>query len=73
MEPIATSVSDAAKALSVGRTSIYVLIREGRLETVKLRDAGPHYDRIYSPPRCREIDINNVADALKPAAGKAAL
>ena len=36
MEPIATSVNDAAKALSVGRTSIYVLIREGRLKTVKL-------------------------------------
>lgn len=27
---------DAAQALSLGRTSIYKLIREGRLETVKL-------------------------------------
>lgn len=36
MEIIATSVKDAAKALSIGRTSIYALIREGRLETVKL-------------------------------------
>lgn len=36
MDAIATSVSDAAKALSVGRTSIYALIREGRLKTVKL-------------------------------------
>lgn len=36
MEPIAASVSEAAKALSLGRTSIYALIREGRLETVKL-------------------------------------
>ena len=36
MDAIATSVNDAAKALSVGRTSIYVLIREGRLEAVKL-------------------------------------
>lgn len=36
MEPIATSINDAAKALSLGRTSIYALIREGRLETVKL-------------------------------------
>ncbi len=36
MDPIATSVNDAAKALSLGRTSIYALIREGRLETIKL-------------------------------------
>ena len=36
MEPIATSINDAAKALSLGRTSIYALIREGRLETIKL-------------------------------------
>jgi excisionase family DNA binding protein len=36
MEPITTSINDAAKALSLGRTSIYALIREGRLETVKL-------------------------------------
>ena len=36
MEPIATSVKEAAKALSLGRTSIYALINEGRLETVKL-------------------------------------
>jgi excisionase family DNA binding protein len=36
MDAIATSVNDAAKALSVGRTSIYMLIREGRLKTVKL-------------------------------------
>lgn len=36
MDPIATSVNDAAKALSLGRTSIYALIRKGRLQTVKL-------------------------------------
>ncbi|WP_051520210.1 helix-turn-helix domain-containing protein [Sphingobium sp. Ant17] len=36
MEPIATSINDAAKALSLGRTSIYALIKEGRLDTVKL-------------------------------------
>ena len=35
MEPIATSINDAAKALSLGRTSIYALIKEGRLDTVK--------------------------------------
>ena len=29
-------MNEAAKALSLGRTSIYALIREGRLETVKL-------------------------------------
>lgn len=36
MEPIAASINDTAKALSLGRTSIYALIREGRLETVKM-------------------------------------
>lgn len=36
MEIIAASINDTAKALSLGRTSIYALIREGRLETVKL-------------------------------------
>ena len=36
MEPFVTSVADAAKALGIGRTSIYALIRDGRLEIVKL-------------------------------------
>lgn len=36
MEAIIASINDTAKALSLGRTSIYALIREGRLETVKL-------------------------------------
>jgi excisionase family DNA binding protein len=36
MDPIAASINDTAKALSLGRTSIYALIREGRLETVKM-------------------------------------
>jgi len=36
MEIIAASINDTAKALSLGRTSIYALIREGRLETIKL-------------------------------------
>ena len=36
MEPLAVSVNDAAKALSLGRTSIYAMIGDGRLETFKL-------------------------------------
>ncbi len=36
MDIIATSINDAAKALSLGRTSIYALIKEGKLETVKI-------------------------------------
>ncbi len=36
MEPIAVSVNEAARALSLGRTSVYALIKEGRLEVVKL-------------------------------------
>jgi excisionase family DNA binding protein len=36
MEPILVSVNGAAHALNLGRTSIYALINEGRLETIKL-------------------------------------
>lgn len=36
METIATTVREAAAALSLGRTSIYALINEGRLETIKI-------------------------------------
>ena len=30
------SINDAARTLSLGRTAIYALIKQGRLETVKL-------------------------------------
>lgn len=36
MEPLALSINDTAKVLSLGRTSVYALIRGGRLETIKL-------------------------------------
>lgn len=36
MNPIAASINETAKALSLGRTSIYALIRDGKLETIKL-------------------------------------
>jgi len=36
MERLAYSINEAAKALSLGRTSIYSLISEGRLETFKI-------------------------------------
>jgi excisionase family DNA binding protein len=36
MEPLAISINDAAKALSLGRTSIYGMIADGRLEAFKL-------------------------------------
>ena len=36
MEPIVISINGAAKALNLGRTSIYSLIKEGRLEAIKL-------------------------------------
>jgi excisionase family DNA binding protein len=36
MEAIAVSINDAAKALGLGRTSIYAMIAEGQLESFKL-------------------------------------
>jgi excisionase family DNA binding protein len=36
MERLALSINETAKALSVGRTSIYVMIADGRLEAFKL-------------------------------------
>ena len=36
MEALLISITDAAKALSVGRTSIYELIRSGQLQTRKM-------------------------------------
>lgn len=36
MEPIVLSIADTAKALSLGRTSIYALINNGKLDVVKV-------------------------------------
>lgn len=36
MEPFALSINDTAKLLSLGRTSIYAMIADGRLEAFRL-------------------------------------
>jgi excisionase family DNA binding protein len=36
MEPLTATIKDTAKALGVGRTTIYDLIRRNRLEKVKI-------------------------------------
>lgn len=36
MEVLAISISDAAQSLGLGRTSIYAMINDGRLEAFKL-------------------------------------
>lgn len=36
MEKLLVSITDAAKALSLGRTSVYELMRSGQLETRKM-------------------------------------
>lgn len=36
MEPLAVSINDTAKALGLGRTSIYAMIADGRLEAFKV-------------------------------------
>jgi len=36
MEPLAISIKEAAKALGLGRTTIYAMIADGRLEAFKI-------------------------------------
>lgn len=36
MEQLAISISDTARALGMGRTSVYAMIADGRLEAFKL-------------------------------------
>ncbi len=36
MEPIAVSINDTVKVLWIGRTSVYEMIKDGRLEAFKL-------------------------------------
>lgn len=36
MQPLTISIAEASKAIGCGRTTIYELIRQGRLEIVKL-------------------------------------
>jgi len=36
LEPLAVSINDTAKALGIGRTSIYAMLADGRLESFKL-------------------------------------
>jgi excisionase family DNA binding protein len=36
MEALAISINDTAKALGMGRTSVYAMIADGRLEAFKL-------------------------------------
>lgn len=36
MEPVLCSISDAARALGIGKTKTYSLIAEGQLETVAI-------------------------------------
>jgi excisionase family DNA binding protein len=36
MDQLTYSINDTAKVLALGRTTIYALINEGRLDTVKL-------------------------------------
>lgn len=36
MEPIAISINDTAKALGIGRSSVYALIKSGGLDAIKI-------------------------------------
>jgi excisionase family DNA binding protein len=36
IEPVAISVNNAARTLGIGRTSIYALLKDGRLDAIKI-------------------------------------
>lgn len=36
MELLAISINDAAKALGIGRSSVYTLLKSGRLDAIKI-------------------------------------
>lgn len=36
MEPLAISINDAAKALGIGRSSVYALLKTGSLDAIKI-------------------------------------
>ena len=36
MEPLTISASDAAKALGIGKTNVWALIRHGKLDAVRI-------------------------------------
>lgn len=36
MDSLAVSVKDAARALGVGRTTVYALLNEGKIETISV-------------------------------------
>lgn len=36
MEPLVLSINEAAKALGIGRSSVYALIKSGSLDSIKI-------------------------------------
>lgn len=36
MEPLAISINETAKALGIGRSSVYVLLKSGKLDAFKI-------------------------------------
>lgn len=59
MEPITVTIAEAVRVTGVSRTAIYQLIRDGRLETVKVRKR--RLVKTRSLRRLFEGDENTVA------------
>jgi excisionase family DNA binding protein len=66
MEPLAISINETARALSIGRSSVYALLKAGKLDAIKIgrrtvlttesikRLSQPHPpDQTLSTPRNR--------------------
>lgn len=70
MEKLLVSISDAAKALSLGRTSIYELMRSGELETRKRGAAAPDHSG-FAPAAGGRARLGAGNEADQSASGQA--
>jgi excisionase family DNA binding protein len=61
MERLAYSINETARVLSLGRTSIYAMIADGRLEAFKLGRRT----------LIKAESVRRLVDMPKPAAGRA--
>lgn len=50
IEPLLLTVQEACDALRISRTSLYYLVKDGRLRGVRLCTVGQNFARLYFRP-----------------------